>query len=125
MVQQIKFEAWAISRALLPQIKWNMQLLLNDMKLYAEQISPTDTGTYIDSFDTKIEFDWSTLQWILENNDPKASWVETGFQRNAVNWHKWPPRNESTVIYTGVGANVQQRTLNKFIPDIPKRLWAQ
>jgi len=75
-------------------------------------ISPTDTGDYIRSHKTKqATISWNSVKWANINDSAHAFGVEFWFRKTPVNRHKWPPRNSSTVIYSGVGARVMNRTV--------------
>jgi len=107
----VKLNWTAISEAILQGVVNWVNKTINEMEDYAKQIAPTDTGEYVNSF--KVE--WAEIQGNavvakLINDAEYATGVETWFRQSPVNWHKGPPRNDSTIIYTWVWANVQQRT---------------
>lgn len=125
MVRLIKLDPTAIAGAVVDTVAHNMRGLVSDMEKYAKDISPTDTSEYINSFKTDVDVYSDHVVWKIINDCEYASGVEFGFRRKPVDWHKWPPRDESTRFYHGVGANVQQRMVALFIPSIPKRLWSK
>jgi len=90
---------------------------------YARAISPTDTSEYINSH-TKVDaqVSWEIVKGSIRNDSEHANIVEDGVLWRSYNYHKWPPRNASTVIYTWVGNRTYQRTLDIIKPVLETKL---
>ena len=98
---------WNIEKAITDWINEATDYLIEKVR----EKSPTDTGAYIKWH--KIEKAtnyWNRIKGSVYNDMEYAQEVEYWFRRSAVNWHKWPPRNESTRFYTWVGARPYTRT---------------
>jgi len=86
-------------------------------KQYAEEMSPTDTWEFAASHKINpAQRKWDTIEWSLENNAKHARILETGVRGRIYKYHKWPPRDDSTVFFVWVGNRTYQRSIDKVRP---------
>lgn len=90
---------------------------------YAKAISPTETNEFVNSHKTQqARRVWWQVIWELVNDAPHANILEDGVQGKTYNYHKWPPRDQSTRIYSWVGNRTYQRTLDVMKPILERNL---
>lgn len=104
----IKMEAIPIAQALLRKAIPLMNNALEQRKVYAEAISPVDSGDYISKHKVnRAQFWWLEVVGSNENDSEHAYGVEFGFRKTPVNW---TDRDGSAIIANpSVGAKVMQR----------------
>lgn len=107
-------------------IKWINKALETRVD-YIKQISPEDSGDYIQSHSIRnAKRQWDVISWANSNNSDDAFWVEFWFRKAPVNWSK----KDWLAIYNWVWANVMQRTtanpsLRKQVAEIISRTLAE
>jgi hypothetical protein len=114
---------WDIQNRLIIKVNEWLEVLSKSI----EEKSPTDTKKYIKwNKVIKAIKSWSKVIWKVYNDSEYWQKVEFGWRANAVNWHKWPPRNAWTRIFTWQGARVYTRTKDEKeqeVINIIKNLW--
>lgn len=123
----LKLSWWSIPAFYQRQAQKVINNLTTPMLNYAKQISPTDTWEYIDSREKipTTSINW-TVSWWIVNDSPHNLIIESWVKGRKYNYHKWPPRNSSTVIYSGVWNRTGQRTLDNIEKDFineSKKIW--
>lgn len=107
----VKLDAQAIIKAYLQDQIDGMNVILVEWLQYLKQISPVDSGDYINRHKVKkAVIVWNQVIWVLYNDAKHARILEDWVQWRVYNYHKWPPRNPSTRIYSGIWNRTYTRT---------------
>ena len=109
-------DAGKIMDKLANKIIQKMQLAAEVLYEEIMLLSPTDTYEYIlwNKIIPVIK-KWNIIETWVINSSFHAYWVEYWFadwKDMALKWHKWPPRDDSTVIYRWVWASPYRRSVD-------------